>query len=127
MGQKLVPVADFLQFFLLNRANGTGSAGISLVRPGRCTMRKLQFFAAAAALVAMAVAPSMANARHYRHHHHHHHYSYWRLPYHISYLHNYGPGPVPGTFAFYDGPATVKCSQSASAYLGQDHRRHPCF
>jgi hypothetical protein len=49
------------------------------------------------------------------------------LPYEISYLHNYGPGLVPGTFAYYDGPSTVACSQSAATYLGQDGRRHPCF
>jgi hypothetical protein len=34
---------------------------------------------------------------------------------------------VPGTFAYYDGPATVKCYQGAAAYIGQDRRRHPCF
>ena len=28
--------------------------------------------------------------------------------------------------AYYDGPATVHCAQSAAAYLGQDRRRHPC-
>jgi hypothetical protein len=49
------------------------------------------------------------------------------LPYEISYLHNYGPGLVPGTFAYYDGPSTVACWQSAATYLGQDRRRHPCF
>jgi hypothetical protein len=51
---------------------------------------------------------------------------YYGLPYEISYLHNYGPGLLPGTFAYYDGPATVHCAQSAAAYLGQDRRRHPC-
>jgi hypothetical protein len=88
-------------------------------------MPRLKFFAAAAVLVAIAAAPSVADARHYRHHHHRHHA--WHLPYQISYLHNYGPGPTPGSFAYYDGPATVKCRQSASAYIGQDGRRHPCF
>ncbi|MGY3615924.1 hypothetical protein [Bradyrhizobium sp. USDA 10063] len=87
-------------------------------------MPRLKFFAAAAVLVAMAAAPSVADARHYRHHHRQH---TWHLPYQISYLHNYGPGATPGTFAYYDGPATVKCRQSASAYIGQDGRRHPCF
>ena len=29
--------------------------------------------------------------------------------------------------AYYDGPATVKCYQSAAAYIGQDGRRYPCF
>jgi hypothetical protein len=88
-------------------------------------MPRLKFFAAAAVLAAMAAAPSVADARHYRHHHHRHHA--WHLPYQISYLHNYGPGPTPGSFAYYDGPSTVKCRQSASAYIGQDGRRHPCF
>ena len=45
----------------------------------------------------------------------------------ISYLHNYGPGPQPGTFAYYDGPATNFCSQGSATYIGQDHRRYPCF
>jgi hypothetical protein len=49
------------------------------------------------------------------------------LPYPISYLHNYGPGIAPGTFAFYDGPSTNHCYQSAAAYVGQDRRRHPCY
>ena len=87
-------------------------------------MPRLKFFAVAAVLAAIAAAPSVADARHYRHHHRHH---AWHLPYQISYLHNYGPGPTPGSFAYYDGPATVKCRQSASTYIGQDGRRHPCF
>jgi len=83
-------------------------------------MTKAKFLIAAALLAAAALAPSLADARHYRHHH-------WPLPYQISYLHNYGPGPAPGTFAFYDGPSTNHCRQSASSYLGQDRRRHPCY
>ena len=51
----------------------------------------------------------------------------WGLPYPISYLHNYGPGLQPGTFAYYDGPSTILCRQSAAAYIGQDRRRHPCY
>ena len=51
----------------------------------------------------------------------------WPLPYQISYLHNYGPGLQPGTFAYYDGPATNHCRQGAAAYIGQDRRRHPCY
>lgn len=47
------------------------------------------------------------------------------LPYTISTHHNYGPGAVPGTFAYYDGPLH-RCERSAAAYLGQDRRRHPC-
>jgi hypothetical protein len=85
-------------------------------------MTKLKLFAAAAILAALAVAPSLAQARPY----HQHLWPYW-LPYEISYLHNYGPGLVPGTFAYYDGPSTVACWQSAATYLGQDRRRHPCF
>jgi hypothetical protein len=86
-------------------------------------MTKPKLFAAAAVLLAvLAMAPSLAQARRY----HHHAWPYW-LPYEISYLHNYGPGLVPGTFAYYDGPSTVACWQSAANYLGQDRRRHPCF
>jgi hypothetical protein len=89
--------------------------------------------AAAAILAFVALAPTLAQARlhHHRHHHHyrHHHHHHVRLhplPYKISYLHNYGPGAIPGTFSYYDGPSTVHCAQSAAAYLGQDRRRHPC-
>jgi hypothetical protein len=86
-------------------------------------MTPVKLFAAAATLAAVAIAPSLAEARsHHRYHRHYH-----PLPYKISYLHNYGPGLTPGTFAYYDGPATVKCRQSAAAYIGQDGRRHPCF
>ena len=49
------------------------------------------------------------------------------LPYQISYLHNYGPGLQPGTFAYYDGPSTILCRQGAAAYIGQDRRRYPCY
>ena len=77
---------------------------------------------AAAILAFLALAPSLAQARTY----HHHAYPYW-LPYEISYLHNYGPGLSPGTFAYYDGPSTNHCYQGSAAYIGQDHRRHPCF
>ena len=86
-------------------------------------MTKAKFWIAAALLSAAALAPSLADARHHRHHHRHH----WGLPYQISYLHNYGPGPQPGTFAYYDGPSTILCRQSAAAYIGQDRRRHPCY
>jgi hypothetical protein len=85
-------------------------------------MTKPKFFAAGAVLAALAMAPSLALARS----HHHHVWPYW-LPYEISYLHNYGPGLVPGTFAYYDGPSTVACWQSAANYIGQDRRKHPCF
>jgi hypothetical protein len=90
----------------------------------RIEMTKSHRAAALAALLAVSLVPNLAEARsHHRHHHH-----YWpRLPYHISYLHNYGPGITPGTFAFYDGPSGNRCYQSAAAYIGQDRRRHPCF
>ena len=87
-------------------------------------MKTAKFWIGAALLSAVALAPSLADARHNRHHRHHH---YWPLPYQISYLHNYGPGLQPGTFAFYDGPSTILCRQSAAAYIGQDRRRYPCY
>ena len=86
-------------------------------------MTKTRFVIAAALLAMVALAPAVADARHYRHHHRHS----WPLPYPISYLHNYGPGTAPGTFAYYDGPSTNHCWQSAAAYIGQDRRRHPCY
>ena len=86
-------------------------------------MTKVKLFAAAVVLSAAAIAPSLAEAHYYRHYHH----SYWPLPYPISYLHNYGPGLTPGTFAYYDGPSTNHCYQGSAAYIGQDGRRHPCF
>ena len=87
-------------------------------------MTKPKLFAAAAMLAALAVAPSLAQARHS---HHHHHVSPYRLPYEISYLHNYGPGPLPGTFTYYDGPSANLCNQGSANYLGQDHSKYPCF
>ncbi|WP_035725986.1 hypothetical protein [Bradyrhizobium murdochi] len=83
-------------------------------------MTKAKFLVAAALLSAAALAPNLADARHNRHPHN------WGLPYPISFLHNYGPGPQPGTFAYYDGPSTILCRQGAAAYIGQDRRRHPC-
>jgi hypothetical protein len=44
----------------------------------------------------------------------------------MNYLHNYGPGPLPGTVATYDGPLRANCKMGAAAYLGQDRRGHPC-
>ncbi|WP_291844212.1 hypothetical protein [Bradyrhizobium sp.] len=85
-------------------------------------MTKSRFLAAFALLSAAVLAPTLADARHDRHHRQN-----WGLPYHISFLHNYGPGPQPGTFAYYDGPSTNHCRQSAAAYIGQDRRRHPCY
>jgi hypothetical protein len=69
--------------------------------------------------IAMAVP---ASARSHHHRHHRHHSSATDL-----YIHNYGPGVWPDQpFAYYDGPVSVRCKQSAAAYLGQDGRRHPC-
>lgn len=43
------------------------------------------------------------------------------------YTHNFGPPVWPNqTFAYYDGPLSARCKQSAAAYRGQDGRRHPC-
>jgi len=83
-------------------------------------MIRLKFLSAAAILAAVTVAPSLAQGREY-------YLRWYGLPYQISYLHNYGPGLVPGTFAFYDGPSTNACWQGSAAYLGQDRRRHPCY
>lgn len=75
--------------------------------------------------IAALSATAPASARHLRHHHHvHHHLNHASLG--ISYVHNYGPGITPGTFAYYDGPLSVRCDQSAAAYRGQDGRAHPC-
>ena len=90
-------------------------------------MRKLKLFSVAGLLAAIAITPALADEAPRRHHHRHYHHHAQPLPYPISYLHNYGPGPAPGTFAYYDGPATVRCYQGAAAYLGQDRRRHPCY
>jgi hypothetical protein len=92
-------------------------------------MNMSKFFATAVVLSAI-LSPGLAEARHYHHRYSYTHYGYpdyHPLPYPISYLHNYGPGPVPGTFAYYDGPSTNLCYQGSAAYLGQDGRRHPCF
>jgi hypothetical protein len=78
-----------------------------------------KLFSAALVLSALVVAPGLAQARsHVRH---------YPLPYEISYNHNYGPGPAPGTFAYYDGPSTNVCAQGSATYIGQDRRKHPCF
>ena len=91
-------------------------------------MTKLKFLGAAALVVTMIAAPIVAQADEYvrRHHRHHHHYHRHHIAW-FSYIHNYGPGPFPGTWAYYDGPTSVRCKQSAAAYRGQDGRRYPCF
>jgi hypothetical protein len=90
-------------------------------------MNHLKLFAAAVLLSAVTFAPNLAEARI---HHHHGHYGYqeqYRLPYPISYFHNYGPGYESGAFAYYDGPSTNHCYQGSATYVGQDRRLHPCF
>ena len=89
-------------------------------------MTKPKLLSAAAIVAALAVVPGLAQARTHHHYRHHHVHAY-SLPYKISYLHNYGPGLTPGGFAYYDGPSTNACAQGAATYIGQDHRKHPCF
>jgi hypothetical protein len=72
----------------------------------------------------LAVAVLIATPAHSRHRHHHRHVHHALL---FSYLHNYGPGPFPGTYAYYDGPLRANCKQGAAAYRGQDGRAHPCL
>ena len=79
-------------------------------------MTQLKLTLAVALLTALAA--SEAQARRYGHD--------YGLPYPISFSHNYGPGPVLGTFAYYDGPSTNFCRQGSATYLGQGGR-HPCF
>ena len=90
----------------------------------RIEMSRFKLVATVAALSAAILAPGLAEAG--GHHRYYRHYAK-PLPYPISYLHNYGPGIAPGTFAYYDGPANNQCYQSAAAYTGQDGRRHPCY
>ena len=78
---------------------------------------------AAVLAIMIAAAPTLA---HPRQHHQRHVLRILRGTLGISYLHNYGPGPVPGTFAYYDGPLSALCAQSAAAYRGQDGHPHPC-
>ena len=82
-------------------------------------MNRIKLFSTAAiVLAAVTAAPLTADART--------HIRVYRTLYGISYLHNYGPGPLPGTFAYYDGRTSGYCAQSAATYRGQDGRRHPC-
>jgi hypothetical protein len=78
---------------------------------------------AAVVPILIAAAPALA---HPRQHHQRHVLHILRGTLGISYLHNYGPGRVPGTFAYYDGPLSALCAQSAAAYRGQDGHPHPC-
>jgi hypothetical protein len=79
----------------------------------------------AVALLSVIAAPALAHGRHHRHVHHHYHHAHHAPMF--SYLHNYGPGAWPGSYAYYDGPLRVNCRQSAAAYRGQDGRGHPCL
>lgn len=81
-------------------------------------MTKLKFLGAAVILSAISAAPLAAEART--------HIRIYRTSAPLSYNHNYGPGPFPGTYAYYDGPSTTHCAQGAASYRGQDRRRHPC-
>jgi hypothetical protein len=84
-------------------------------------MTRLKLTCAAAIMTALTAIPNQAQARR----HAHHVYAYG-LPYEISYNHNYGPGAVPGTFAYYDGPSTNFCAQGSAVYRAQGGR-YPCF
>ena len=77
--------------------------------------------------VAPGVAADATIPHRHRHYASHGEYDRYRLPYPISYLHNYGPGLQPGAFAYYDGPSTNHCYQGSAVYTGQDRQRHPCF
>jgi hypothetical protein len=84
----------------------------------------------AAASLAAALAPGLAKAADYpvpQTYQGANRGASYGLPYPISFMRNYGPGREPGSFTYYDGPATNRCYQSAAAYIGQDGRRHPCF
>ena len=93
-------------------------------------MTRPKLLGAALMLAALIAAPVAAQADEYHSPppsspspltiHHHPHIAWF------SYLHNYGPGLLPGTFAYYDGPTSARCKQSAAAYRGQDGQRHPC-
>jgi hypothetical protein len=84
-------------------------------------MSRLKFVSAAAMfLVTLATIPNQAQARRFAHPH------AYGLPYTISYLHNYGPGPLPGSFAYYDGPSTNSCYRGSATYRAQGGR-YPCL
>lgn len=82
-------------------------------------MKTVELFTATVVILsALTTAPIEADART--------HIRVYRTAYPISFSHNYGPGPFPGTYAYYDGPTSGYCAQSAASYRGQDGRRHPC-
>src|SRR4051812_47384423 len=69
----------------------------------RMMMTGSKWLAAAFLSSVLIAAPVAAGAADYalrRHHHRHHqHVIRHHMPW-FSYLHNYGPGPLPGTFAY---------------------------
>ncbi|MDB5615917.1 hypothetical protein [Tardiphaga sp.] len=94
----------------------------------------MKLLSAVLVISALVATPALArHAKHHHTHHHRHHASHGPMyfaapgkPYRLSYSHNYGPGVLPGTYAYYDGPLRVRCDQSAAAYRGQDGRAYPC-
>jgi hypothetical protein len=93
----------------------------------------MKLLSAALVISALVATPALAHQAKYHHRHHHHHVAHGPMyfaapgqPYRLSFSHNYGPGALAGTYAFYDGPLSVRCDQSAAAYRGQDGRAHPC-
>lgn len=79
----------------------------------------------AAAAVSIAISTSAAAGSRYHKHKHHQHAD--QSPETDIYFHNYGPAVTPDQpFAYYDGPISVRCKQSATSYRGQDGRPHPC-
>ncbi|CAN5198213.1 hypothetical protein BH10PSE11_BH10PSE11_38540 [soil metagenome] len=80
-------------------------------------MPKIMLSSAVALVALLTALPASAASRH-----HHHRHGSGSL-----YAHNYGPPVWPNqAFAYYDGPLSARCKQSAAAYRGQDGRRHPC-
>ena len=75
------------------------------------------------AILTIGFSEAQAHHRHHRNHVNRDHANH--LPYPISFLHNYGPGPTPGTIRYYDG-RSKHCYQSSAAYVGQDKRKYPC-
>ncbi|QUS40616.1 hypothetical protein RPMA_18580 [Tardiphaga alba] len=82
-----------------------------------------------AAIILSTLVATPALAKHWKHHRHGETFVFAApgQPYKIRFDHNYGPGLTAGTFAYYDGPLSRRCKQSAAAYRGQDGRAHPCF
>jgi len=88
-------------------------------------MSKSKLLATALIVSTASLIPTLSEAR--SHHRHYGNQALYGLSYPISYLHNYGPGLLPETFGYYDGPSTNHCYRNSAAYLGQDGRIHPCF